>query len=371
VKLKSTYHLCLLHILFLLVFASCNNNLDYNFANQISVNDKGQIEVIGVSEKSSKKKFIKSPYIMLLDTNLNTKTRPFYKTAATAKNPKLSKSKDGNHILSFYKSVSLNYAIETTNYKILNDRYKFKKTHQFGKRTRFVKYIESPNTSVSLVYQRATGKTEFIIEGTSNTKFKINEEPCICGVQNGLKYSDGYRFKEKTASGFIGEINEQAEITNQVIHPHDQHLFYEHLEFLKEGSLITGTKQHTNSSMDVLLVSYDDQLSIVREKAFLKEGIQYGVKSIQYENEIYTLYTSENPDNNKLNISLMKCDLSFNRIWEKNFYNNSSHTPTDFMIHDQQIYCLNNSVTEKGKSSQAKVMVISLDGELLSEKFIH
>jgi len=183
-------------------------------------------------------------------------------------------------------------------------------------------------------------------------------------------YPDGHDYKEKSAFGFIGEIDSDGKITNQKKHQHHQHLFYEDIEVVGRSAIVTGTKQQDGSSMDLLLVNYNDSLSIEQEKTFTKEGVQYGLKTIKYNDFYYTLIASENLENNKLNLSMMKSDLHFNSLWEKNFDSHQSQDPKDLIITNDKIYCLINTREEKGAATNAELYVLSLDGILLNKKSI-
>lgn len=378
-------------LLFLLVIFAVNCNsreeLDYVESNQISLDKDGNIEVIGTSEASSMKHYIKSPFIFVYNEDLQKIYTKYYKTSCTTINPRLYTHQDGSKTLSYYQPTSLDNSTEKSYLIKLDQEYKIQKEVVFGYRHRIQAAIELAGSYITLLYNRQKNNIELRGIGTRSfdTPFVLNNETSVpadlemgrnenflfCGTQNGFDYPDGYEYNQKATFGFIGEINRMGKILNHSSYKHNQHVFFNDLEVTKKAIVVTGTKQQAGSSMDLLMLRYDDSLQVNHEKTFIKKGYQKGVKTILHDQYFFTLIVDENPKNNKKNFSLMKSDSLFQPQWIRTFPSEHSANPVDLIIANQHIYCLANVVVQGENTMQAEMYSISMEGDLIKKQTIY
>ncbi len=369
---------------------SCNldTNLKYITANQISLNQDGNFEIVGTSELSSEKKYIKSPYISIFNKELLNLSNHQYKTFATVQNPRLFTHQNGTKILSYYGSKSINNGTNLSYLLELSTDYKMQKKLLLGENIRIKKTIglkkEGRNITLSYDKKKLNIELKGLGHPTFKTPFALNEEPSIptdleltknnvflfSGIQNGFNYPDGYDYNEMAAYGFIGAMNQDGNVLKHASYQQDQHVFFNDIELAKKSIIVTGTKQEKGSSMNLLMVSYNDSLEIITEKSFIKKGFQYGIKTIQHDEHYYTLIADENPKNHKKNLSLMKSDHLLEPQWIKEFPSDYSTEPVDIIITNQHIYCLINVTSENSTSIQSEIYMLSMDGEFVKKQTI-
>ena len=371
-----------------MIAVSCNSNADlyYISANQVSINQNGNLEIIGTSEMSSGKKYIKSPFISIYTDQLERISNNEYKTSTTANNPRLFSHQNGKKTLSYYKPISFGDANERSHLIELDKDYNLKDEIIFGQTDRIHEVIGFKEEYIALKFNRR--KNQLGLKGIGKSAFEtpfiLSEEPGVptdlevarngsflfCGTQNDFDYPDGHSYNEKATFGFIGKFDQLGNVLKHDSYKHDEHVFFNDIELTNKYTIVTGTKQLNGSSMNLLLVCYDDNLQLKYEKTLLNEGFQYGVKTIFHEQYFYTLIKDENLGNHKTNFSLMKSDSLFQPQWVKKVPSEKSTEPIDFLILENHIYCVANAYLQNKNSIQAEIYKISMDGELIKKQAI-
>ena len=351
------------------------------------MNAQNQIEIIGVSEKSAGKKFIKAPFLSILDQDLNEISTHYFKSNTSANNPRLVNSADNQKILSFYKATSLDEQVEKTEIHYLDNEYKLLNSSSVGHKLRSKKVVVLNDIPIILGYSRQN--LNIVIKSLSKPSFSesigISKEPTIpsdieslndnelvvCGIENGFHYPDGHDYNQKSAFGFIDVLNNKGVSTKHVSAKTSQHQFFNDIEVLDSTLILTGTEQSDQTSMDLLLRRYDHKLNLMSNEIFEEEGLQIGIKTIEENGFLYTLVRSENLEENKTTIRLVKSNKDFTQVWLKEYGDETFYDPKDLLIADDKIMVISNIVNKTTKESKASLFIISLDGNLISETAIH
>lgn len=188
------------------------------------------------------------------------------------------------------------------------------------------------------------------------------------GIANGFHYPDGYNYEQKYAFGFIAKMNANQEVTKQASKKTKQHIFFEDIELMDSTLLVTGTEQSETSSMDLLLMKYDQNLDSIASQIIIEQGIQTGVKSIVFNGYIYTLVYAEDIEDHSMKVRLVKSTKDLKTIWMKDYGDGASYKPTDLLITNNRIHIVSNIKDRITEDSRASLFVISLDGDLITQK---
>lgn len=377
----------LLIIIILFSLLSCSTN-DYIWTstNEIQANQKGEIVITGTASGVSKNKYIKSPYILRIDSNLNLIDRHSFPTLATALNPKIH-LQGQNNLLYFYGADSSTGSIERSRIVFLDEEYEQTSYYQYGDKTRLECLISiDSNRIITCNYDRRERSIKVICfqdeqrlgqatfsasnETTIPTDMILtgNNNILISSIANGFHYQDGHDYINEKAFGYLLKTNLTGDKILEKTIEGKQHLFINDIMQTPDGKVfITGTEQQDETGMDLLLVELDSSLSIKKKIVDNKKRIQKGIKSVWHNDHIYVLAKSENMEDHNMKISIHLYDIEGKLKWNKTIDQDSSYDPKEFIIHNEKLYIIADKKATRTSTQYSVLAVVSLDGELLQE----
>jgi len=376
-------------IVFTILFVRCTSSISPNseiHATLYSASDlaifNNQLIVAGTSHPDSNTLAIKSPYLLTLDSSLNIYDTRIFKTETTASNVIFKALKNNEYALAFYGAKSLQNQQEQTQIFILDQDLLEEDNQIYGTRTRIRDLTEIGSDLISLNYER----TDQTMSLRSNKKFDIKieegaessiptdilvtpeKEIFILGIANGFHYLDGHNYEEQFAYGFIRKYNSSAKELNKFNYKESGHTFFSDMLYHDEILSVMGTKQKSNSGMDILLLQFDNELNLLREKSFPKKGIQEGSTIEYFDNSIYIFGTTEDLSTHKLSLELSCLNVDGNIIWQQSFGDpKRSYSAIDMILFDSNIILLSQSVENRISTQLNHLHKVSLSGDLIKE----
>ena len=354
--------------------------------NQIQINDNNQFVLVGDKSKTLSRAYLKSPYLLVLDEDLNQREKKVFDTPTTSQNSQVI-LKGQKSILYNYRAGNLEHSPEYAYIDFLDENYSKDSLLHFGYRTRLEKVVELPSGLAACSYERSdrTISLTFLKSNSDKRKYNYKISPessqptdmvavdsdttlLIISLAGGYHYRDGHNYDMPKAHSVILKVNAKGEIIKRDSLVGAQNLFVNDLEKSGDRYLLTGTIQNENTGMDVLVIELSDQLDTISCTQTTQAGVQQGVKSILYKEGILTLSQGESPQFSNYICSLTFKDKLGIRKWNQSYGQKGySYTPTDMVHHNNKIYITANRRTQREALPEAILLEIDTTGELIQE----
>ena len=359
----------------------------WNEVNQILINEKAEVVVVGTNTGISTTTEIKSPYISSFDSELYPISKKEYPTITTALNPKLVKLFDESHILSFYRAESLDLQTEHSHLLYLDKDLEFKNEKRFGHRTRIESLIPDGKDFISYQYEREKLNSSISIfrdsAAITNKKFAVSDKTniptdllikdssiYISGIADGFHYRDGHEYKNPNAYDYIFQLNKDLKEQNLFVAKTNQHSFANSLSIMNDHLLSTGSIQKETTGMDAKIQCFDENLNEKWSFVHRQESMQKGIKSIPQDGIIYVLCETYNKNTKRVNILLLEVDQEGIFINDIELQRDESYHPKDFVITDKYIFIA--ATKQSFRTTQMQSVILQLDkvGNFYKERII-
>jgi len=376
-----------LYLIIISSLVSCEYTSHPNISsvNQLILNDQNNLLIIGDRSSKETDPYIKLPYILVLDKNLNTIEEHLYPTKTTSKHSRLFIN-EKFWVLSHYRAVGLDNSKVISELNMMNPYGDSYNKIEYGKRTRFKKLIQIDTNLISLNYQKSDRSLTLGFFGKDNpprfNKFKFSNESSIpsdiiydkssnslivCGIAHGYTYRDGHDYINKKTHVFLLQTDTNGNEIKRDSILSTQNLFINNLEIIQDEFLLTGTSQDDRNGMNTIIYKINAELIAEEIYSFNAEGVQEGIKSLMLTDTILTL-----SKNQKYKSENFNCKLTYSKngkyIGSQEYGDSKySYKPTDFLVTKNRIYISANKRSSRIDEPQAVLFEIDKSRKLLRE----